>query len=986
MGVQQRKSNKKHVRAQKQEEVEPLPAKPHTTKVVMISIFAGIIIAFAGMKGVDRYQKTKPPAFTFPSFDETGDSLIQEAEGWEPHTVFNRALKIQDDGGVLHDAIELYEIVRRKTVSNPAAVKLYADATGNLGAAYLQLGDLQKAYDILASAVEQGLREKAIFMNLAYIVNEKDDIENAKAFIEEAELAEKGLPSKLVLPNRRKPLSAPEQIPKVTSTVTGKPAARSKPKSSPGPTKTSANQRPSKDSPKDRPPNDSPEDAPYRGSRELKYAVIVPAYAASETDAALLLECLTAIVRSALEVGSELQKSFLGELLVVNDASPGGLFQATWDTFSQLPETQEVNASARFVIRAPVELPENSGAGHARNSGVRLSKGDLLLFCDGDDRWDPGHLSVVLPHFLRDKPPIFVRTAVHVLGAPGDPVHPDWHKALSGTLPSNLAVRRDAHLFFEGFPTHSRYNFGRDMEDIHYAKMLAETEGKLLEEATVGYRWRPGGRLDEQLDKFQQPMGSSHNEIERRHQTPERRWYVTNAMHFTEVFKMYLNGKGYAQYKRLPLPSRPMDAFMQPLMARAPWLDETSDLYGVIPYAGAAMGSWDEVEAATQRAFAMGLGRPRTVYVAPQSEDVLQQGARVWMKFPPGALAQCRTPCVWLQDAEVMNEIDVVLHYCGNVLPPLPEDLPADTYIPHFAYFCAEQLPDRFQEVDLGQYDLTLTQSLSSTIPQLYIPPPAVWKQAMEQYPPLLNPDAGSAQLALFLSNNATNWRFCTAGEEKCWGRLSYLEELMEFISIDSFGSLLHNRDMLEILPTETEAKPTWAKDTPAPVKPFAEGDKVRCIHHGRYPFTLAFENNEEEDYVTEKLYEPLLAGSVPVYWGAPNAAALAPAGSFVDARAVGGPKQLAEHLHALLANPAELEALHAWRSDADEMARVHTLASRSMYLHEVEEVVMTSPSNGEEYTVAGMNNPKKTRTGRVEPYFNPCHICDNLPPPKLAT
>eukprot|EP00854_Cymbomonas_tetramitiformis_P009257 gene9257-10966_t len=939
MGVQQRKSNKKHVRAQKQEEVEPLPAKPHTTKVVMISIFAGIIIAFAGMKGVDRYQKTKPPAFTFPSFDETGDSLIQEAEGWEPHTVFNRALKIQDDGGVLHDAIELYEIVRRKTVSNPAAVKLYADATGNLGAAYLQLGDLQKAYDILASAVEQGLREKAIFMNLAYIVNEKDDIENAKAFIEEAELAEKGLPSKLVLPNRRKPLSAPEQIPKVTSTVTGKPAARSKPKSSPGPTKTSANQRPSKDSPKDRPPNDSPEDAPYRGSRELKYAVIVPAYAASETDAALLLECLTAIVRSALEVGSELQKSFLGELLVVNDASPGGLFQATWDTFSQLPETQEVNASARFVIRAPVELPENSGAGHARNSGVRLSKGDLLLFCDGDDRWDPGHLSVVLPHFLRDKPPIFVRTAVHVLGAPGDPVHPDWHKALSGTLPSNLAVRRDAHLFFEGFPTHSRYNFGRDMEDIHYAKMLAETEGKLLEEATVGYRWRPGGRLDEQLDKFQQPMGSSHNEIERRHQTPERRlvpplptcaprlvlkspastcsgWYVTNAMHFTEVFKMYLNGKGYAQYKRLPLPSRPMDAFMQPLMARAPWLDET-------------------------------------------------------------------------RRDQVMNEIDVVLHYCGNVLPPLPEDLPADTYIPHFAYFCAEQLPDRFQEVDLGQYDLTLTQSLSSTIPQLYIPPPAVWKQAMEQYPPLLNPDAGSAQLALFLSNNATNWRFCTAGkprssrEEKCWGRLSYLEELMEFISIDSFGSLLHNRDMLEILPTETEAKPTWAKDTPAPR---FTGDKVRCIHHGRYPFTLAFENNEEEDYVTEKLYEPLLAGSVPVYWGAPNAAALAPAGSFVDARAVGGPKQLAEHLHALLANPAELEALHAWRSDADEMARVHTLASRSMYLHEVEEVVMTSPSNGEEYTVAGMNNPKKTRTGRVEPYFNPCHICDNLPPPKLAT
>ena len=38
-----------------------------------------------------------------------------------------------------------------------------------------------------------------------------------------------------------------------------------------------------------------------------------------------------------------------------------------------------------------------------------------------------------------------------------------------------------------------------------------------------------------------------------------------------------------------------------------------------------------------------------------------------------------------------------------------------------------------------------------------------------------------------------------------------------------------------------------------------------------KYKFVIAFENAIEEDYVTEKFYDPLLAGSVPVYLGAPS-------------------------------------------------------------------------------------------------------------------
>jgi glycoprotein 3-alpha-L-fucosyltransferase len=41
--------------------------------------------------------------------------------------------------------------------------------------------------------------------------------------------------------------------------------------------------------------------------------------------------------------------------------------------------------------------------------------------------------------------------------------------------------------------------------------------------------------------------------------------------------------------------------------------------------------------------------------------------------------------------------------------------------------------------------------------------------------------------------------------------------------------------------------------------------------------FTLAFENSATEDYVTEKLFQPLIAGSVPVVYGPPNLEELEP-------------------------------------------------------------------------------------------------------------
>lgn len=48
-------------------------------------------------------------------------------------------------------------------------------------------------------------------------------------------------------------------------------------------------------------------------------------------------------------------------------------------------------------------------------------------------------------------------------------------------------------------------------------------------------------------------------------------------------------------------------------------------------------------------------------------------------------------------------------------------------------------------------------------------------------------------------------------------------------------------------------------------------GSKTKIETISNYKFNLSLENLGSEDYVTKKLYEPLIARSVPVYLGAPN-------------------------------------------------------------------------------------------------------------------
>lgn len=102
-----------------------------------------------------------------------------------------------------------------------------------------------------------------------------------------------------------------------------------------------------------------------------------------------------------------------------------------------------------------------------------------------------------------------------------------------------------------------------------------------------------------------------------------------------------------------------------------------------------------------------------------------------------------------------------------------------------------------------------------------------------------------------------TDWRpesflnrpkFCSFVASNARGRIrnSFFKKLNRIKRVDSAGRHFNN----------------WGE----PIK-----DKLAFIKN--YRFNLAFENSQSPGYITEKLVEPLLAGCVPIYWGAPDIA-----------------------------------------------------------------------------------------------------------------
>lgn len=118
--------------------------------------------------------------------------------------------------------------------------------------------------------------------------------------------------------------------------------------------------------------------------------------------------------------------------------------------------------------------------------------------------------------------------------------------------------------------------------------------------------------------------------------------------------------------------------------------------------------------------------------------------------------------------------------------------------------------------------------------------------------------------------------------------REQVVKDLIQQVRVDSMSSCLHNHD-----------------------KPGTD-DKIDIMK--RYKFHAAFENGNVRDYVTEKVYLALAAGTVPIYLGAPNIDEFVPKGSIIRVDSFENTAALAQHVQECIANETLYQSYHEWR------------------------------------------------------------------------
>ncbi|KAI5478722.1 hypothetical protein MNV49_004647 [Pseudohyphozyma bogoriensis] len=189
-----------------------------------------------------------------------------------------------------------------------------------------------------------------------------------------------------------------------------------------------------------------------------------------------------------------------------------------------------------------------------------------------------------------------------------------------------------------------------------------------------------------------------------------------------------------------------------------------------------------------------------------------------------------------------------------------------------------------------------MTYDLDSTVPYTYLSLDDSPTLDELRAPPLaFEHKRKDLLVAAFISN-------CKSVES---GRNYVFKELQRLLPgrIASYGKCDNNRDPELDLPPGFDI-------------PYSTMRKRAVIK--QYLFTLAFENTNELDYVTEKLYQPLAEGSVPISLGAPNVRDqfLPSDKSALIVREFDSVQQLADRILELAGNQTAYEEYLAWKTE----------------------------------------------------------------------
>lgn len=234
-------------------------------------------------------------------------------------------------------------------------------------------------------------------------------------------------------------------------------------------------------------------------------------------------------------------------------------------------------------------------------------------------------------------------------------------------------------------------------------------------------------------------------------------------------------------------------------------------------------------------------------------------------------------------DRTQMNEVDVIVFHIPDLYKyktSLPSNKPTHQIWIGWSLECEENYPVLKNLRFRSFFDLWIGYKPSDDIVYPYY---ADFNEKLIRNRQMLNGKQDEKKLVcMFISSNVNNSK-----------RQEYLHELMRYVHIDSYGKLFNNVTIENDSGTESLLR----------------------IMSG-YKFAIAFENAIANDYVTEKFFNPLYVGAIPIYLGAPNVEEFAPTKDcFVDVRKFESPKLLADYI-VNYTNSNKLDSFHKWRLD----------------------------------------------------------------------
>ncbi|KAK4010384.1 hypothetical protein OUZ56_019528 [Daphnia magna] len=286
------------------------------------------------------------------------------------------------------------------------------------------------------------------------------------------------------------------------------------------------------------------------------------------------------------------------------------------------------------------------------------------------------------------------------------------------------------------------------------------------------------------------------------------------------------------------------------------------------------------------------------------------KGFGVGMGREPFVLAKCRfTNCMTTDDRSLLNQSDALIFhpndYNASDLPSIRN--PDQRYI--FLYYEAltterYRLPIFYDPLP-NFFNWTMTYRRDSDVHSTH--PYGIIRRKPSSRVGIVLPDplpAGTSDPGALLHIQTDSSRYYAASANKtkwvAWftsscvtpgGREVFFRQMAQYVPIDIYGAC-----------GSLKCGPEKGNECDMALK--------------TYKFYIAAENSICPDYVTEKLYRALGAGTVPIVYGGADYSAYAPPYSFIHAADFESPKALADYLILLDRNPGLYSRYFEWTKD----------------------------------------------------------------------